>query len=55
MTANVSYVVDARPDTVDYIGRKVDKLGVVLGKATTDAKGAFSLDADGAEGLRRHP
>jgi hypothetical protein len=43
MTANVSYVVDARPDTVDFIGRKVDKLGVTLGKTTTDAKGAFSL------------
>jgi hypothetical protein len=43
MTANVSYVVDARPDTVDYIGRKVDKLGVVLGKATADGKGAFSV------------
>jgi hypothetical protein len=43
MTTNVSYVVDARPDTVDFIGRKVDKLGVTLGKTTTDAKGAFSL------------
>ncbi len=43
MTANVNYVLDARPDTVDYIGRKVDKLGVILGKATTDAKGAFSV------------
>ena len=44
MTANVSYVADARPDTVDFIGRKVDKLGVVLGKTTVDAKGAFSLE-----------
>jgi hypothetical protein len=44
MTANVSYVLDARPDTVDYIGRSVSKFGVVLGKTTTDSKGAFSLE-----------
>ncbi len=44
MTANVSYVADARPDTVDYIGRKVDKFGVVLANTTTDAKGAFTVN-----------
>ena len=32
------------PDTVDYIGRSVNKFNVVIGKATTDAKGAFSLN-----------
>jgi hypothetical protein len=43
MTANVRYVLDAKVDSVDYIGRKVDKVGVSLGKAKTDAVGAFSL------------
>jgi hypothetical protein len=27
----------------DYIGRKVDKIGVSLGKAQTDASGAFTM------------
>jgi hypothetical protein len=43
MTANVRYVLDARPDSVDFIGRQADKVGVVLGHATTDASGAFTL------------
>jgi hypothetical protein len=43
-TANVTWVVDARPDGVDYLGRKADKVAVVLAKTRTDAKGAFSLD-----------
>lgn len=42
-TANVTWVVDARPDSVDYLGRKADKLGVVLAKTRTNAKGAFSV------------
>src|SRR5262249_33409378 len=42
-TANVTWVVDARPDSVDYLGRKADKLNVVIGSATTDASGAFSV------------
>jgi hypothetical protein len=42
-TANVTWVVDARPDSVDYLGRKADKLNVVVGTATTDASGSFSL------------
>ena len=42
-TANVTWVVDARPDSVDYLGRKADKLAVVLATATTDANGAFSV------------
>ena len=32
-TANVTWVVDARPDSVDYMGRKADKLNVVLATA----------------------
>jgi hypothetical protein len=42
-TATVTWVVDARPDSVDYLGRKADKLNVVIGTATTDASGAFSV------------
>jgi hypothetical protein len=41
-TANVTWTVDARPDSVDYLGRKVDKVSVVLGTATTDAAGSFT-------------
>src|SRR3990170_768864 len=44
MTASVSYVLDPKPDSIDYIGRKVDKFGVVLAKTTTDASGAFNLN-----------
>src|SRR3990170_553002 len=43
MTANISYVLDAKPDSVDYVGRKVDKLGVVLATSKTDAAGAFRV------------
>ena len=43
MTANVRYVLDPKPDSVDYLGRKVDKIGVVLATAKTDASGAFSV------------
>ena len=42
-TANVTWVVDARPDSVDYLGRKADKVSVVLARTKTDARGAFSL------------
>ena len=42
-TAKVTWVVDARPDSVDYLGRKADKIAVVLAAAKTDAKGAFSV------------
>ena len=42
-TANVTWMVDARPDSVDYLGRKADKINVVLAQATTDANGAFSV------------
>ena len=44
-TANVTWVVDARPDSVDYLGRKADKISVVFAQAKTDAKGAFSINA----------
>ncbi len=42
-TANVTWMVDARPDSVDYLGRKVDKINVVLAQTKTNAQGAFSL------------
>jgi hypothetical protein len=43
MTASVSWVIDSRPDSVDYLGRKVDKFGVVLATGRADASGAFKL------------
>ncbi|HVC87822.1 MAG TPA: hypothetical protein VNC40_10410 [Gaiellaceae bacterium] len=42
-TANVDWVLDARPDSVDYLGRKTTKFTVLLAKAHTDAAGAFSI------------
>ncbi|HLY94433.1 MAG TPA: hypothetical protein VKP14_06270 [Gaiellaceae bacterium] len=41
-TANVTWVVEARPDSVDYFGRSATKLAVNLATAKTDAKGAFT-------------
>jgi hypothetical protein len=41
-TSNVTWMVDARPDSVDYLGRSATKLAVVLGTATTDASGSFT-------------
>ena len=43
MTANVRYILDPKPDSVDYLGRKVDRIGVALANATTDASGAFKV------------
>lgn len=40
-TSNVRWVLDAKPDSVDYVGRKVDKVGVALANARTDSAGAF--------------
>ncbi len=40
-TANVTWVVDARPDSVDYLGRKADKVTVVLAQTATDSSGKF--------------
>ncbi len=42
-TSNVTWVVEARPDSVDYLGRKADKLTVVLAQTTTDAAGKFMV------------
>jgi hypothetical protein len=42
MTANVRYILDPKPDSVDYLGRKVDKIGVALANATTSGSGAFT-------------
>jgi hypothetical protein len=41
-TANVTWIVEARPDSVDYLGRSATKLNVILGSAKTDASGAFT-------------
>jgi hypothetical protein len=44
VTSNVNWILDARPDSVDYIGQREDKgIAVVLGTAKTDAAGAFRL------------
>jgi hypothetical protein len=43
MTAKIRYVLDPKPDSVDYIGRKVDKIAVRLATGTTTAAGAFSV------------
>ncbi len=42
-TANVTWVVDARPDSVDYLGRSASKIQVVLGQGQTDAQGKLTL------------
>jgi len=44
MTANVTWVVDARPDSVDYLGRNTSKFGVVIANTTTDPNGSFSIN-----------
>jgi hypothetical protein len=42
VTSNVSWILDARPDSVDYIGQKEDKnVQVVLQTVTTDARGVL--------------
>jgi hypothetical protein len=42
-TANVNWQLDARPDSVDYLGRTALNYNVQLGIAHTDASGAFNL------------
>jgi hypothetical protein len=42
-TANVDWLVDARPDSVDYLGRRTVKFPVLLAKTQTDANGAFAI------------
>ncbi len=43
MTSNIRWMLDPKPDSVDYLGRKVEKIAVSLGKTQTDAAGAFSM------------
>ncbi len=40
-SANVTWLLDARPDSVDYLGRVTSKLAVVLATAQTDSTGSF--------------
>src|SRR5579859_1996161 len=42
-TANVTWMLDPQPSTVDYHGRVATPLAVVISHATTDASGAFSV------------
>ena len=42
-TANVTWVLDPEPDTVNYLGRAETKFAVVLRTVTTNAKGSFSV------------
>ena len=43
MTANIRYILDPKPDSVDYIGRKVDRIAVALAKTVTTSSGGFSV------------
>lgn len=40
-TANITWVVDPQPETVDYHGRQSTRLAVVLDRVKTDGTGAF--------------
>jgi hypothetical protein len=42
-TANVDWQLDARPDSVDYLGRTATNYNVQLAIAHTDASGAFDI------------
>ena len=42
-TANVDWMLDARADSVDYLGRKATKFAVQLARTHTSASGAFSV------------
>ena len=42
-TASIDWQLDARPDSVDYLGRKATNYTVQLAVAHTDASGSFSL------------
>jgi hypothetical protein len=42
-TANVDWQVDARTDSVDYLGRKTTKITTRIATAQTDASGTFSV------------
>ena len=43
MTATVTYILDPRADSVDYIGEKADKIAVQIGTGRTDGSGKFSV------------
>jgi hypothetical protein len=45
MTSNIRWMLDPKPDSIDYLGRKVEKIAVSLGKAQTNASGAFTMTA----------
>ena len=51
-----SYVLNPTPDNVEYYGRKIDKVNVVLAKAKTDAAGTLTvgLTAPGTTARSRH-
>ena len=42
-TANVDWMLDPRPDSVDYLGRKTTPINVQLRTVQTDANGSFSV------------
>ena len=42
-TAKGRYVLNPLPDTVEYYGRQLDPISVVLARARTDASGRFSV------------
>jgi hypothetical protein len=42
-TADVTWVLDPQPETVDYHGRSVAPVAVVIKKVTTNAGGAFTV------------
>ena len=48
-TANVDWVLDARADSVDYLGRKATKYTVQLAKVHTNASGAFNVQLKAPE------
>jgi hypothetical protein len=41
-TANTSYLLDVTPENVQYFGRQLDPVSVVLGRARTDADGRLT-------------
>jgi hypothetical protein len=43
VTANVTWQLDVRPDSVDYLGQTATPVTVVLASSATDAAGAFSV------------
>ena len=42
-TANTSYLLDITPENVQYYGRQLDQVSVVLGRAKTDADGRLAV------------